>query len=487
MKGENDNLSSDNSGSNPKRLNLTPEKINAFSGKKTTEQIFIDLLAEIKKLDFGDYLKLPKGAKARQKHLVVGIVKRLLEVAKENRWNLANVYDYVYIFNGCYWQQLEKDELKSLLGKAAITMGVPDYDATHFDFKDKLLKQFLTAGHVTAPKKNKDSILINLTNGTFRFSPTGGELSEFNPKDFLTNQLPFEYSPAAECPLFDKFLLKVLPDQDCRKVLQEFCGSIFCKINHEKVLMLTGSGSNGKSVFFNVLCALIGKANTLTYSIGMFNHEYKRAKLADMLINFSSEKGSDINPEILKSLASQEPQQAREPKGRSYTIYDIPRFIINANELPVITEQTYAFFRRFIIIPFETRITEEEKDVNLADKIIASELPGIFNWILQGLCRIMEQQKFTKSEKIDRAIENYKLQSDSVALFVEERLLIKSTSLKQAVADLFKDYKNFCVDDGYKPVGKNKFSTRLENKGFERTRLTGGGAAFFIETDFSRD
>lgn len=251
--------------------------------------------------------------------------------------------------------------------------------------------------------------------------------------------------------------------------------------------MLTGSGSNGKSVFFNVLCALIGKANTLTYSIGMFNHEYKRVKLADMQINFCSENGSDINPEILKSLASQEPQQAREPKGRSYTIYDIPRFIINANELPVITEQTYAIFRQFIIIPFETRITEEEKDVNLADKIIASELPGIFNWILQGLCRIMEQQKFTKSKKIDRAIEIYKLQSDSVALFVEEQLLIKSNTLKQAMDDLFKDYKNFCIDDGYKPFGKNKFSTRLENKGFERTRLTGGGAAFFIETEYSRD
>lgn len=101
----------------------------------------------------------------------------MLEVANENRWNLAKVYDYVYIFNGCDWQQLEKDELISLLGKAAIEMGVPDYDATHFKFKDKLLRQFLTDGHSSTPKKNKESILINLTNGAFRFSPTGGELS----------------------------------------------------------------------------------------------------------------------------------------------------------------------------------------------------------------------------------------------------------------------------------------------------------------------
>jgi len=136
MKNENINLDGLNSGSNQKTFKLSEENINAFSGKKSIEQIFKELIAEVKELDFSNYLKLPKGSITRQKHLVVGVVKRLLEISVENRWNLAKVFDYIYIFNGCFWQQLVKDELKSLLGKAAIAMGVPAYDASHFDFKE---------------------------------------------------------------------------------------------------------------------------------------------------------------------------------------------------------------------------------------------------------------------------------------------------------------------------------------------------------------
>lgn len=486
MKDENNNCSKEDEVSSPKIFNLTPEKINAFSGKKTSEQIFTDLLAEIKELDFSDYLKLPKGSNTRQKHLIVGVVKKLLEVAEVNRWNLVKAYDYIYIFNGCFWQQLDKDELKSILGKAAILMGVPEYDAIFVDFKDKLLKQFLSDAHFSPPNNNDGSILINLTNGTFEFSPTGGKLREFDPKDFLTNQLPFEYDPDAKCPMFDQFIEKILPDEACRMVLQEFSGYIFSNLNLEKMLIITGSGSNGKSVFFNIICALVGKDNLLNYSIGSFNHEYNRAKLLGKLLNYSSEKGEDLYPDLLKTLISREPIQAREPYGKSFNMIIPTKFMMNANELPKITELTDAFFRRQCIIRFGTKITDKEKDIHLADKIINNELAGVFNWLLVGLERLQKQQEFTFSEKIEQEVADFRKQSDSVALFVEEKALIKSTSNLMTVKDLYNDYKTFCTDDGYRPLGKIKFSQRLVILGFEPKRLN-SGATFFMGVDYSRD
>ncbi|MFZ1636077.1 MAG: phage/plasmid primase, P4 family [Chitinophagales bacterium] len=469
-----------------KSFTLTPEKIKAFGGKKTTEQIFEDLLSEIKELDFSDYLKLPKGSNTRQKHLIVGVVKRLLEVAKDNRWNLAKVYDYIYMFNGCYWQQLEKDELKSILGKAAILMGVPEYDAIFVDFKDKLLKQFLSDAHFTPPKPNPESILINLANGTFEFSPSGGKLREFDPKDFLTNQLPFEYDPDANCPMFDQFITKVLPDEGCRMVLQEFSGYIFSNLNLEKMLIITGNGSNGKSVFFNIICALVGKDNLLNYSVGLFNHEYNRAKLLGKILNYSSEKGEDLYPDILKTLISREPIQAREPYGKSFNMVIPTKFIMNANLLPQITEHTDAFFRRQCVIRFGAKITDQEKDIQLADKIINNELPGVFNWLLVGLNRLQKQQDFTYSEIIEQEIAEFRKQSDSVALFIEEKGYISTISNRIAISDLYKEYKSFCLDDGYKALGKNNFSIRLKNLGFEPKR-SNSGAGFYMDIDHSRD
>lgn len=315
----------------------------------------------------------------------------------------------------------------------------------------------------------------------------GGKLREFDPNDFLTNQLPFEYDLDANCPMFDQFITKVLPDESCRMVLQEFSGYIFSNLNLEKMLIITGNGSNGKSVFFNIICALVGKENLLNYAVGSFNHEYNRAKLLGKLLNFSSEKGADLDPDTLKTLISREPIQAREPYGKSFNMEIDTKFIMNANELPKITEITDAFFRRQCIIRFGEKITESEKDIHLADKIIKNELPGIFNWVLVGLARLHQQQAFTFSEKIEQEVAEFKKQSDTVALFVEEKAYIPTTTTKILVAELYKDYKSFCFDDGYKALGKNRFSTRLKNLGFADTRVSGGGAAFFIEFDYSRD
>lgn len=261
-----------------------------------------------------------KKKKIKQKHCVVTIISELLKIAEKSKWNLCQCYDYVYVYNGAFWKQLTKEDLKYFLGEAALKFGYPELDAKHHLFKDELLKQFLTQAHLPTPEHDPNRILINLQNGTFEFIGNNWKLKPFDPKDFLTYQLPFSYDKNAKCPMFDTYLEKVLPDKDSQMILQEFSGFIFTNLNLEKCLVLTGGGSNGKSVFFNILTALIGKENTLTFSMGLFNHEYNRAKLTNVLLNYSSEKGTDLNVETFKALISGEPLQAREPYGKSFSI-----------------------------------------------------------------------------------------------------------------------------------------------------------------------
>lgn len=443
---------------------ITPHK------RKKHGEIFAALLEEIQPINFKDYLGLPEKEALAQKHIIVGVIKYLLQIAKDKNWNLSKVFDYTYIFNGEFWQQCDKDIIKDFLGKVAIKMGCAHYEARHYEFKDKLLKQFISDAHLPPPPIDVNRITINLQNGTFEFTPNGWALRGFNADDFITYQLPFQHTTDATCPMFDRYLLQVLPDPESRILLQEFSGYIFTPLHFEKMLVLYGTGRNGKSVFFNVLQALIGIENILTYSLGLFNHEYNRAKLTNVLLNYSSEKGADLNTETFKALISGEPLQAREPYGKSFTLRNKVRFIMNANELPKETEQTSAFFERWLIIPFDTYISPEERDERLAKKIIADELPGVFNWLLAGLNRIMKQEKFSYCKKADAALNEFKRQSDNVALFVEEFNYITSSANKEALADLYNCYKVFCNDDGYKACGKNKFSQRLERMGFEKYR-----------------
>ncbi|HUZ59863.1 MAG TPA: phage/plasmid primase, P4 family [Hanamia sp.] len=423
-----------------------------------------------------------KRKKIKQKHYVVSIITELLKVAESSKWNLCQCYDYVYVYNGAYWKQLNKEDLKYFLGEVAVRFGYPEIDAKHHLFKDELLKQFITQAHLPAPDHDREKILINLQNGTFEFTGSNWNLKAFDPKDFLTYQLAFSYNKDAKCPMFDTYLEKVLPDMESRMILQEFSGFIFTKLNLEKCLILTGDGSNGKSVFFKILIALIGKENTLTYAMGLFNHEYNRAKLTNVLLNYSSEKGTDLNVETFKALVSGEPLQAREPYGKSFTINNKVKFIMNCNELPKETESTEAFFRRNLIIPFEVRISEAERDIDLAEKIIAKELDGVFNWLLIGLERLVKNKKFTESEKVNNALAEFKKQADDIALFIDEQGLKPSKENKRSLTDLYSNYKSFCSENNYKPLGKNKFSKKLEKKGFESTRLSDGSKGFCLET-----
>ena len=467
-------------GEDKKDFEMTPDKIAAFEGRKKHSEVLANLLEEIQPINFGEYLELPEDEAVKQKHIIVAVVKNIQEVAQNRQWNLSQAYDYTYVYNGAFWQQLDKDDMKTFLGKAAIKMGSPEYESRHYEFKEKLLKQFLTDAHLPPPPNDPGKILINLQNGTFEFTQDGWTLRQYDPVDFLTYQLPFAYNEDDTCPMFDKYLMEVLPDEGSRDILQEFSGYIFTKMKLEKLLMLTGSGANGKSVFFNIISALVGKDNLLTYSMGLFAHEYNRAKLTNVLLNYSSEKGTELNPDIFKTLISGEALHAREPYGKPFTLSNTVRFIINANELPKETEQSEAFFRRYLIVPFDVKIPENKRDIELAEKIIRKELAGVFNWLLVGLNRIVKEKKFSACDKADRALSEFRRQSDNVALFLDERNYKTSIKEKIALTDLYYSYRLFCKNDGYMPVGKNKFSVRLENKGFERTRLTGGHAAFFI-------
>jgi putative DNA primase/helicase len=443
------------------------------------------LLAQIKKVDFREVISLPEGEDLKQKHIIYAITKNLLRVSEDNKWNLARAYDYIYVFNGAFWRQFDKEQIKNFLGESAIKMGCPDYEAKQWEFKDKLLKQFLSDAFLDIPEPSEEEVLINFQNGTGKIIDSRFVLNDFEPSDFITYQLPYQYDNTATCTMFDKYLSRVLPDEASRMLLQEFCGFIFTRLNIEKCLMLIGGGKNGKSVFFNILNALVGKENVLNFSLGLFGHEYNRAKLTNVLLNYSSEKGFDLPVDTFKALISGEPVQAREPYGKPFTLKNRAKFIFNTNSLPKETEASEAYFRRFLVIPFEQVISDSEVDIDLADKIIKSELAGVFNWVLEGLNRIMKNRKFSECEKSKNAIEEFKKSSDSVLLFIEDENYGKSVAQNKAIKELFNEYKLYCIDSNFRACGIQNFASRLTNAGFE-TEKKNYGKVIFIEKIYAQ-
>lgn len=439
-------------------------------------EVLAQLLATLGKVDFSAEMALEQGdGSPKQKHMVVLIVQKVLEAAKAKKWGLCRQHDFIYCYNAKYWQVIDKDELKAFLGKAAEKMGYKALEARYHKFRDELYKQFLCAALLPAPPIDNNRVLINLINGTFHITSSKQDLKPHKETDFLRYILPFEYDRAATCPIFLKYLERVLPDSETRDVLAEYIGYVFTRnLKLEKLLLLYGSGANGKSVFFEVINALLGKENISNYSLSNLSEEHNRAQIVNKLLNYGSEVKAGIEPDLLKALASVEPIQARLKHGNSFIMENYAKLAFNCNELPKDIEHNEAYFRRFLIIPFEVLIPEEDRDPNLAPRIINNELPGVFNWVLAGLKRLLGKSKFSECKKVRDILEAYRLDSDSTWSFIEDAGyqsdLIKWVTLKE----LYQDYKIYCIDSGYKALSIRKFAERIRKHGFKTEKRNFG-------------
>ena len=447
-------------------------------------EILHQLIKQLEKLDF-EVLANPHNAenfKLNTKHFLVLSIENALKFAEQNRWGLCKNHDFIYLYNGTFWAEIDKETFQKFLGEAAEKMGVAKFSARYYQFREQLFKQFLSTAYLPTPQSNKDTVLINLKNGTFEISPTGTILRPFDRSDFITYQLPFEYNPQAKAPIFEEYLNKVLPDKERQRVLAEYLGYVFIKhggrLKLEAALILYGTGANGKSVFYEVTNALLGAENVSSYSLQELTDDlgYYRAMIANKLVNYASEINGKLEADKFKKMVSGETIPARLPYGKPMLLNNYAKFIFNCNELPKDVEHTNAYFRRWLIIPFDVTIPKAEQDSELHTKIIETELSGVFNWVLEGLNRLLEQKRFSECEAAKRAVEQYRTESDSVQMFLSEHEYKVSPTNEIPLKDMFNEYRNYCIESGFKACSLRTLADRLRNSGYQLDRKSYGTA-----------
>lgn len=454
------------------------------------ENILNEILKFIEPVDFREYCKLDNDKdKLFAKHYRITVVEVLLKIVDENGFSLCRKNEEIYLFNSEYWEIVDSELFKDFLGNVSLKMNVDKFDAKDYDFKDKLYKQFIADAGLNEIKPINGTTLINLENGTFEITAKKQILRPFRKSDFLTYQLPFSYNSNATTPQFQYFLNQVLPELELQQILAEYLGSIFVDnktLKIEKVLLLYGTGANGKSVIHDIIMALLGTKNVSNYSLHSITAENSKSRIniLDKLLNYSSEINGKLESDIFKAMASGEPIEVPQLYKQTIVATNYAKLMFNCNELPKEVENTNAFFRRFIILPFKITVPDNKQDNELSKKIINSELSGIFNWVLNGLQRLLINKNFTDSEIVKNEVLDYKKNSDSVLLFLEDENY--STSINDTLLkSIYYDYKQYCLDNGYREVSIKNLSKRLENAGYIKTRLT-SGMSFNIEKHYNQ-
>jgi putative DNA primase/helicase len=462
--------------SKPEGIDEPQPKIEILDHSKILEL----LLSSVIKVDFQAVIYPTTNREnpkiSNSKYQIV-IVNEILDLAKKNKHSICQNHQSIFLYNGAYWKKYSNEDFSNFLGKVAIKMGVDKYIAESYLFKEQLLKQFHASAYLQEPKVDKNKVLINLIGGTFEIERGVTRTREHKAEDFLTYQLPFAYNQYSTANKFQAYLDKVLPDKERQKVIAEYLGYVFIKhgsniLKAEKVLVLYGSGANGKSVLYEIVRALFGSHNVSSFSLESLTdtNGYYRAQIDTKLLNYASEISNKMDTTRFKAMISGEPIEARHPSGKAMQLEQYAKMIFNCNELPKDTEQTNAFFRRFLIVPFDIIIPEAEQNRNLHNEIIESELSGVFTWVLKGLSRLLDQKSFSNCIASNRALEKYKTDTDNVKLWLDTDNYDKDDDISTQLKEAYIQYSIFCNEGGFNKLNKMNFQKRIERLGYKVAR-----------------
>ena len=268
--------------------------------------------------------------------------------------------------------------------------------------------------------------------------------------------LPCRYDAKAACPLFLGFLRDVTKQrQELIDILQEFLGYTFANASckYERMLMLLGDGSNGKSTLVKVIRALAGEGVS-NLSIKNIHDNQQRAALEGKIVNIAEENSADAfkDTEVIKNIVSGGRVQVKRIYVQPYELEVRAKMIMLLNRMPPSNDATKGFFRRCLIIPFDQEFTDEngliDRDI---DAKLITELPGIFNWIMEGYERLTKNAKFTYSKDSEAQLEVYRKDVDPIHAWFEEDMEVTAERTAEiSHQKLYSMYANWCMDNGLK-------------------------------------
>lgn len=274
--------------------------------------------------------------------------------------------------------------------------------------------------------------------------------------------LPFEARQEADCPIWQATLKRVIPEDETRDELQKWFGlNLVPDTSFQKAAVLIGDGANGKSTVLEILAELVGKGNYSTVPLEQFGERFELSAMVGKAANIAHEMGElDKSAEgVLKQLITAEEMRFERKYKDPYMARPTARLTFSTNVLPRITDRTDAIWRRLLIFPFTVTIPEEERDPELLTKLRA-ELPGIFNWAIEGLDHVYAYG-FRESRGMNNVKTRYREAVNPFLQWVEERL--EDTGLSSIeTARLHEDYRIWCGSSGYHPLSARPFENELE-------------------------
>jgi putative DNA primase/helicase len=292
------------------------------------------------------------------------------------------------------------------------------------------------------------------------------ELHPATPEFFCVVATDVAYDPQAPKPTKWLRFLDQLFDKDIesRLLLQEQFGYFLsADTSHQKIFMLIGPRRSGKGTIARVLTAVLGKASVAGPTMSSLGTQFGLEPLITKSLAIISDARVDAksNKSVIveRTLSiSGEDTMSVDRKFRAAWHGKLPtRLMIISNVLISLPEGSGAFAGRIMLLLL-TKSFYGKEDRALTKKL-QSELPGIFNWTLDGYASLAERGYFKQPKRSEAAIEQIEVLGAPEKAFVRDRCEV-GVSFEVPTDDVWQEWKNWCLEEGRTSPGIKDWFTR---------------------------
>ena len=301
---------------------------------------------------------------------------------------------------------------------------------------------------------------------------------------------------AMKTPVWEKFITEVFDgDLETIEFMQRMAG--YCLTGstiEQKIFFLHGSGSNGKSVFLDVLQSIAGAYGHALPSTALMTqkHEGHRQRLASLMgkriaISSEIEESAHWAEAQLKELTGDKTLTANFMRQNDFTFTVTHKHLLAGNSKPRLKGDDFAMARRMILVPFTQKFEGVNRDNKLPAKL-KQEYPGILQWCIDGAVK-WAASGLAIPESVTTASREYMAENNDLDLWLDA-CCTRVPGFQCPSAEAYASFSHFKASQGEHPGVHKNFSQRLERM-FEKKRLKTGivfeGFKVNFVTDFQSD
>jgi hypothetical protein len=383
----------------------------------------------------------------------------------------------------------EGDDKESLLKKIEHINKVIR-DLRNITYKKKIIEELTTLFNDNEFKEKLDENynLIGFNNGIFDLE--NGIFREGRPDDYVSMNTNVDYYPFNESNVYVnkmfKFFSEILPDEDVRKYF--LLSLATCVAGHnreEKCRIVTGNGSNGKSLLFSLVQEALGKyyitcpITIITRKRNSSNQaspELARIKGARCGCFQETDDGEKLNVGILKEITGNDSFMVRELYSEPMEIKPQVKFFLCCNQLPDVPSNDGGTWRRIRVVEFNSKFVEnpekEKKNEFLIDNTLKQKIkewaPSFASYLIHLYVTEYRDLKtgLVEPEQVKHSTDVYKAENDLLTDYFINNIHSGEKTDNLVVKETFEHFKGWIKDnhDNSKTYSQAEFTKFMIEK-----------------------